>query len=126
MTAVIFSLNYAEQKIEIVGGSTSGPKIDIANFMNDPQSDTSTVVANDLKLTGEFNVSLMLNGSEQQDVSQYLVTGEVQNSSILCKLASREINGQNTVLFDKNYTYLSESSKRKAIHSSKADETAKP
>ena len=118
---LIINLANAEQNIEIIGGSASGPKIDIANFDNDPQSDTSSVVANDLKLTGEFNVSLFLNKEEQKDVSQYLVTGSVLPSSISCKLSNREINGQSTVLFDKSYAYSSATSKRKAIHSCSND-----
>ncbi len=121
ITYLIINFVNAVQNIEIVGGSTSGPKIDIVNFINDPQSEMSSVVANDLKITGEFNVSLLLDEKEMKDVPQYVVTGSVLPSSINCKLSSREINGQSTVLFDKNYLYESLVNKRKAMHSCSND-----
>lgn len=92
ITLIFATFNaYADQNIEIVGGSAAGlPKIAIIKFENDTPGDNNLtdIVANDLSITGEFSVKEYDNADQIESSVQYVVSGSVvtnpdSNSSVL-------------------------------------------
>lgn len=68
---------YADQNIEIVGGSSAGsPKLAIVNFTGDNGSIVDEMT-NDFKITGEFNVSNVVSNDAVDASAQYVISGNV-------------------------------------------------
>lgn len=114
----IMSAAYADQNIEIVGGSSAGaPKLAIVNFANDDDKVTD-IITNDFKITGEFNVSNLVSADSIESGVQYVISGKVSNnpetgqSQINYKLFD---NINNKILLNQTVAYPTKSS-RKAIH----------
>ena len=91
-TFIIINLTAADQNIDIVGGANAGnPKIAIANFTNDSSTSANNIaetIANDFKITGEFNVLRPDDVSVIESGVQYILTGSVDGNTITYKLTS--------------------------------------
>src|SRR3990167_8388831 len=74
---------FADQDIEIVGGNGVGlPKIAIVSFAGDNTNSTdsaSSIIANDLSITGEFNVVKYDSTDMIESDVTYTITGTVNN-----------------------------------------------
>lgn len=77
----------ADQNIEIVGGNASGkPKIAVINFENDMQNGFADIIANDMAITGEFNVIKYSSRDVVESSIQYVISGSATDSSISFQL----------------------------------------
>jgi TolB protein len=117
--ATCYTGAFADQNIEIVGGSGSGnPKIAIINFDNDDGSIVDEIT-NDFKMTGEFNVINAVSKDAIDPSIKYVIKGSVVSdpttgqSSVSYTLTSNE---SSTVLLNKSVAF-NDNSKRKAVHS---------
>lgn len=109
---------YADQNIEIVGGSSAGsPKLAIVNFTND-NNNVVDEITSDFKITGEFTVSNVVTKDAVDPTAQYVITGNVDNDP-----ASRQMqvtyqlinNATKEVLLNQTASFNSKF-QRKAIH----------
>lgn len=117
--ATCFASSYADQNIEIIGGSGSGnPKLAIINFDNDDGSIVDEIT-NDFKITGDFNVINAVSKDAIDPSVKYIISGAVAanpttgQSSISYTLSSNE---SNNLILSKSIEF-NDNSKRKAIHS---------
>lgn len=111
--------SYADQNIEIVGGSSAGaPKLAIANFTNDDGS-VNDEITNDFKITGEFNVTNILSSDAAESNTQYIISGTVTNDPASGQMQINYILTDNTTKTDILNKTIAFNSKfqRKAVHS---------
>lgn len=111
--------SYADQNIEIVGGSSAGaPKLAIANFTNDDGS-VNDEVTNDFKITGEFNVANILSSDAAESNTLYIISGTVTNDPVSGQMQINYILTDNTTKTDLLNKTIAFNSKfqRKAVHS---------
>jgi TolB protein len=110
------NLAIADQNIDIVGGSNAGnPKIAIVNFTNDKSTGDNSMaatIANDLKITGEFNVLQPDDVSTVENNVQYILTGSVSDGTVSYKLTSKHKTGVKPL----NKTLSFKADVRKAAH----------
>ncbi|MDQ5920461.1 MAG: TolB protein [Pseudomonadota bacterium] len=111
------TMAFADQNIEIVGGSAAGlPKIAVVNFSNDSQNIFADIIASDLGVTGEFNVARYSSADVVESSVQYIVTGMANESNITFSL-SNNIGNSSKALVQQNFGFNS-NSVRKAAHMS--------
>lgn len=113
----IISLAYAEQNIEIVGGTGAGnPKLAVINF-TDENGSISNEISSDFKVTGEFNVLNYVSRTDVESGVQYAVSGAYKSADngqaqIIYKLVNN-ITGQ--VLLNQTASFNNRNT-RKAVH----------
>ena len=91
----------ADQNIEVIGGNAAGlPKIAIIDFANDDNKSTD-IIANDLSITGEFNVKNHQTIDNIDKSVQYVITGAIDKTIIQYKLVSRVGSSETTILNQK-------------------------
>ena len=88
--SLLFSLaSYADQNIEIIGGNNAGlTKVGIVGFESDEQTNIADIVANDLTITGEFNVKRYATRDMVESGTQYIISGLVNNGTVNFKLSN--------------------------------------
>jgi TolB protein len=85
LIVLITQLTFAKQSIEIVGGNAAGlPKIAIINFNGN--SNISDIIAHDLSITGEFDVSVYKDIKNITRDTKYTVIGNVNESTVIFNL----------------------------------------
>lgn len=109
---------YADQNIEITGGSSAGaPKLTIVNFNGDDGSIVDEITS-DFKITGDFNIENVVSKDAINATSQYVITGNVtKNPETNQNQVSYQLidNKKNTVLASQTLSF-DNNSQRKAIH----------
>lgn len=115
---LILGCAYADQNIEIVGGSSAGsPKLAIVNFTNDTNNVVDEITS-DFKITGEFTVSNVVSNDAVDPTAQYVISGNVdidpasgqtQVTYQLINNATKEVLLNQTASFNSKF-------QRKAIH----------
>ncbi len=109
---------YADQNIEIVGGSSAGaPKLAIVNFTNEDGS-ISDEITNDFKITGEFNVANYTTADSVASGTLYTIKGTVSNDPTTGQMQIQYQvvnNTTNQVMLDQTAAFNSQY-QRKAVH----------
>jgi TolB protein len=109
---------HAVQDIEIVGGTSAGnPKIAVVNFSGDEDTagGISNVIAQDLSITGEFNVQEYTNSNDIESSVKYIITGTVDNiGNITYKLIGNNVPPSTAKLLNQSVNYTTNI--RKAAH----------
>lgn len=118
ISLIMLNLANAVQDIEIVGGTNSvgNPKIAVINFDGDSnnESSVSSIIANDLSITGEFNVKQYPDSGSIDKNVKYIISGTVSSdNTINFKLVDNTESATKDGL-DQNVSYKSDI--RRAAH----------
>lgn len=121
---LIISFNiYADKNIKIVGGSRMGlPSVAVVNFESDTSGDNNItdIIANDLTITGEFNVKKYSSLDAIESSVQYIVSGGIDGNLLFFKLSSNVgTKSNNKTLLNQTFSFNPSSGNiRKVAHTS--------
>lgn len=111
-------LAFADQNIEIVGGSSAGaPKLTIVNFTGDNGSVIDEITS-DFKITGDFSVNNVVSSDAIDPTTQYVISGSVNNDPTTGQVqVTYQLTNNTTkeVLLNQTASFNSKF-QRKAIH----------
>lgn len=101
---IVFSYSiYADQEINIVGGSTMGlPKIDIVKFKNDDNDTITHIILQDLGFTGEFNLKKYDSISDIDNNPDYIISGNGISKNVVNLVLTNAKSKKN--IFNQNIT----------------------
>ena len=119
LVIIVFN-TYADQNIEIVGGSSLGlPSVAIVNFDGGTIADTNItdVIASDLTITGEFNVKEYNSLDSVESSVQYIISGGINGNLLSFKLNKNiSIESSNSPLIAQTFSFNPSGNIRKAGH----------
>ena len=119
LVIIVFN-TYADQNIEIVGGSSLGlPSVAIVNFDGGTIADTNItdVIASDLTITGEFNVKKYNSLDSVESSVQYIISGGINGNLLSFKLNKNiSIESSNSPLIAQTFSFNPSGNIRKAGH----------
>ena len=118
LLTISMGMVYADQNIEIVGGSSAGaPRLAVVNFTNEDGS-ISDEITNDFKITGEFNVANYTNISSVESGTLYTVSGNIDTDPATgqMQIQYQLINNTTNQIMLSQTAAFNQKFQRRAIH----------